>query len=145
MSEENKVIEEQKELDDLELAEIANKELRDREKQIASLKKELAKAKLLSTAEEEETEALSKEECLKRISDSGTTNYDYAEAVVNLVEAELADGKPNPLGTNGEAVYNFFKDVLDECDGNKSIFTSIYQSKLAPDDKSIAMAYNKRK
>lgn len=144
-NEEIKQDEEQTELSDIEIAELANKEIKERDKEIAKLKKDLAKAKLLSEAEEEETEALSREECLKRISDSGTTNYDYAEAVVGLVDAELADGKPNPLGVNGDAVYEFFKDVLEECEGDKTMFTSIYQSRLAPDDKSVAMAYKKRK
>lgn len=137
--------EEQTELSDLEIAELANKEIKARDKEIADLKKELAKAKLLSDGEDETAEVMSKEECIKRISDSGTTNYDYAEAVVNLVDREVEEGRPNPLGTNGDKVYEFFKEVLDECEGDKAMFTSIYQSRLAPDDKSVAMAYNKRK
>lgn len=136
--------EQEEELSDIEIAELANKELRKKEEEIAKLKKDLAKAKLLSKAEEEEEEPLSREECLKRLSDTRTTNYDYAEAVIGLVDAELAEGKPNPLGKNGKEVYDFFKDVIEECDGDKTRFTSIYQARLGADDPSIAMAYKKR-
>lgn len=137
-------LEEEEELSELEIAELANKELRKKEEEIAKLKKDLAKAKLLSQAEEEEEEPLSREECLKRLSDTRTTNYDYAEAVIGLVDAELAEGKPNPLGKNGKEVYDFFKDVIEECDGDKTRFTSIYQARLGADDPSISMAYKKR-
>lgn len=136
--------EQEEELSELEIAELANKELRKKEEEIAKLKKDLARAKLLSKAEEEEEEPLSREECLKRLSDTRTTNYDYAEAVIGLVDAELAEGKPNPLGKNGKEVYDFFKDVIEECDGDKTRFTSIYQARLGADDPSIAMAYKKR-
>ena len=87
---------------------------------------------------------MTREECIKRLGDGRTTNYDYAEAVVGLVDLELAEGKPNPLGKNGEAVYAFFKDVLEECGDDKSRFTSIYQSRLGADDHTTAMAYKKR-
>lgn len=132
-------------LTEIEIAELANKELRKKEEEIAKLKKELAKAKLYSEAEEgEEEETLSREECIKRISDNRTTNYDYAEAVVGLVDYELAKGNVNPLGKDGKAIYDFFKDVIEECDGDKSRFTSIYQARLGADDPSVAMAYKKR-
>ena len=120
--------EEGEDLSELEIAELANREIRKKDEEIAKLKKDLAKAKLLSQAEEEEEEPLSREECLKRLSDTRTTNYDYAEAVIGLVDAELAEGKPNPLGKNGKEVYDFFKDVIEECDGDKARFTSIYQA-----------------
>lgn len=142
--EQNTNTEQEEELSELEIAELANKELRKKEEEIAKLKKDLARAKLLSKAEEEEEEPLSREECLKRLSDTRTTNYDYAEAVIGLVDAELAEGKPNPLGKNGKEVYDFFKDVIEECDGDKTRFTSIYQARLGADDPSIAMAYKKR-
>lgn len=142
--EETTKTEQEEELSELEIAELANKELRKKEEEIAKLKKDLARAKLLSKAEEEEEEPLSREECLKRLSDTRTTNYDYAEAVIGLVDAELAEGKPNPLGKNGKEVYDFFKDVIEECDGDKARFTSIYQARLGADDPSIAMAYKKR-
>lgn len=130
--------------DDIELAELANRELRKKEEEIAKLRKDLAKAKLLSTAEEEEEEPLSREECVKRISDNRTTNYDYAEAVCGLVDAELAEGRPNPLGRNGDAVYNFFKECLEECGDDKSRFPAVYQARIGADDPSVAMAYKRR-
>lgn len=142
--EETTKTEQEEDLSELEIAELANKELRKKEEEIAKLKKDLARAKLLSKAEEEEEEPLSREECLKRLSDTRTTNYDYAEAVIGLVDAELEEGKPNPLGKNGKEVYDFFKDVIEECDGDKTRFTSIYQARLGADDPSIAMAYKKR-
>ena len=142
--EETTKTEQEEDLSELEIAELANKELRKKEEEIAKLKKDLARAKLLSKAEEEEEEPLSREECLKRLSDTRTPNYDYAEAVTGLVDAELAAGKPNPLGKNGKEVYDFFKDVIEECDGDKTRFTSIYQARLGADDPSIAMAYKKR-
>ena len=103
----------QEEMDDIELAELANKELRKKDEEIAKLKKDLAKAKLLSEAEDEEEEPLSREECLNRLSNGRTTNYDYVEAVVNLVDLERAKGKQNPLGKNGEEVYKLFKECID--------------------------------
>ena len=137
--------ENQEELEDVEIADLANKEIRSRDAEIAKLKKDLAKAKLYSTAEEEEEEPLTREECIKRLGDSRISNYDYAEAVVGLVDCELSEGRPNPLGKNGEEVYTFFKDVLEECGDDKSRFTSIYQARLGADDPSTAMAYKKRK
>lgn len=137
--------ENQEELEDVEIAELANKEIRSKDAEIAKLKKDLAKAKLYSTAEEEEEEPLTREECIKRLGDSRISNYDYAEAVVGLVDSELSEGRPNPLGKNGEEVYTFFKDVLEECGDDKSRFTSIYQARLGADDPSTAMAYKKRK
>lgn len=134
----------EEELDDIQIAELANNELRKRELEIAKLKRELAQAKLYSTAEEEEKQTLSREECMKRISDSRTTNYDYAEAVVNLVDIELSAGNPNPLGKNGKEVYDFFNDVLEECGDDKSRFPAVYQARLGADDPSVAMAYKKR-
>ena len=135
----------EEELEDVEIAELANKEIRGKDAEIAKLKRDLAKAKLYSTAEEEEEEPLTREECIRRLGDSRTTNYDYAEAVVGIVDLELSEGRPNPLGKNGEEVYNFFKDVLEECGDDKSRFTSIYQARLGADDPSTAMAYKKRK
>ena len=140
-NEENK---QQEEMDDIELAELANKELRKKEEEIAKLKKDLAKAKLYSEAEEEEEETLSREECVSRLSDMRTTNYDCIEAVVNLVDLELAEGHENPLGKNGQEIYDFLKDCIDECGDDKSRFTAVYQSKLGADDPKIALAYKNR-
>ena len=136
--------EQQNEMDDIELAELANKELRKKEEEIAKLKKDLAKAKLYSEAEEEEEETLSREECISRLSDMRTTNYDCIEAVVNLVDLELAEGHENPLGKNGQEIYDFLKDCIDECGDDKSRFTAVYQSKLGADDPTIALAYKNR-
>lgn len=136
--------EQQDEMDDIELAELANKELRKKEEEIAKLKKDLAKAKLYSEATEEEEETLSREECIARLSDCHTTNYDYAEAVINLVDLELAAKHENPLGKNGQEVYDFFKDCIEECGDDKSRFTAVYQSKLGADDAKIALAYKNR-
>lgn len=131
-------------LSDMEIAELANNALKEKEYELANLRKELAKLKLYSNAEEESVELPSREECINTINDSRTTNYDYAEAVVNLVDIEKQDGRPNPLGKNGEDVYKFFKETLDECAEDKSRFTSVYQARLGNDDSQIAMAYNKR-
>ena len=137
--------EEAKKLSEVEIAELANKELRKRDEEIAQLKRDLAREKLYSQAEEDERETPSKEDCLKVIESNKTSNYDYAQAVIDLVDIELSEGRPNPLGKNGEAVYNFFKDVIEECEGDKTRFPSIYQARLGEDDPSIKMAYNKRR
>ena len=131
---------------DIEVGELAAKELQKRDSEIESLKKQLAIAKLYSKPEEgEEDTTMSKEDCLKVIGDSNTCNYDYANAVCELCDREAEAGKPNPLGENGKQVYDFFKNVIEECDGDKDLFTSIYNSRLAPDDPSVALAYKKSK
>lgn len=146
MAEEKENGVETEEMEDIEIAELANTALRKKDEEIRKLKKDLAKAKLYSEApDENEEKSLDRDECIRRISDSKTNNYDYAEAVVGLVESEKKLGNPNPLGKDGDAVCEFFKGVIEECDGDKSRFTDIYQSRLAPDDKSISMAYSKRK
>lgn len=143
--EEQKKLEEQaKQMDDLEIAKLANEELKKKEKEILDLKKQLAKEKLLSQADEEERELPSREDCLKVINSNQATNYDYAQAVLDLVDNARNENQPNPLGKNGDAVYDFFKECIEECDGDKNRFTAIYQSKLGEDDLSVQMAYNKR-
>lgn len=142
---ENQNNNQEEELTDEEIAVLANKKLREKDAEIEKLKKDLARAKLLSKADDEEEDPLSREECIERISNSRTSNYDYAEAVIGLVDDELSKGNPNPLGKDGDEVYEFFKNCIEECDGDKSRFPSIYQARLGADDKSIAMAYNKRK
>lgn len=133
-------------LTDIEISELANAELRKRDAEIAQLRRDLAKAKLYSTADDESEEpTLTREEALKVISDGCTSNYDYAVAVCELCDREAEAGNPNPLGRDGEAVCQFFRDVIEECDGDKSRFTSVYQARLGADDPQIAMAYNKRK
>ena len=136
---------EAKKLNDVEIAELANKEIKKRDEEIAQLKRDLAKEKLYSQAEETERETPSREECLKIINNPNVCNYDYAQAVVDLVDVELSEGRQNPLGTNGEMVYDFFKEVIEECEGDKTRFPAIYQAKLPKDDPKVEMAYNKRK
>ena len=145
MNEQVKNPQEEQELTDIEIAELANKKLKEKDVEIEKLKKELAKEKLLSTAPEEEEGLKSKEEYLEILSASNTSNYEYAEAVVGLVDLELSEGRPNPLGSNGQEVYDFFKDCLEECGDDKSRFTAVYQARLGPDDAKVAMAYNKRR
>lgn len=144
-AQEKKLTEEAAKLSDLDIAELANKELKRKELEIAKLKKELAQAKLYSVAEDEEPKVLTREECIKQLGNNRITNYDYAETVCNLVDIEKADGKSNPLGKNGEEVYKFFKDVIEECGDDKSRFPSIYQARLGNDPTQTAMAYKNRK
>lgn len=132
-------------MSDIEIAQLANQEIRKRDEEIAKLRKDLAKSKLYYNADDEEQEHLTREECISRLADNGTTNYDYAEAVIGLVEAELEAGRPNPLGKRGDDVYNFLKDCIEECGDDKSRFVSIYQSKIGADSADIALAYNRRK
>ena len=145
MENEKQPVGEEQELSEVEIAELANKEIRQRDAEIADLKRKLAKSKLYSTAEEEEEAPMTREECLKLISDPHTSNYDYAVGVVGLVEAEIDAGRSNPLGADGQEVYEFFKDVIEECGDDKSRFCSIYQARLGADAPSTAMAYKKRK
>lgn len=142
---ENELNETAENLSEIEIAELANKELRAKNEEIMQLKKELAKSKLYSTADEEETISMTREECIERINDCNCSNYDYVEAVCNLTEIELAEGKPNPLGEDGEKVYNFFKECLDECGDDKSRFTSVYQSRIGADDPKVVMSRKNRK
>ena len=145
MNDENDVQQTAEELTDIEIGELANKEIRKRDSEIAQLKKELAKAKLYTVATEEKEAVMTKEDCLKVIGDNHTTNYDYANAVVELCDREAELGNPNPLGPDGEKIKKFFADVIEECDGDKSLFPSIYQARLGADEPAIAMAYKKRK
>jgi len=132
-------------LTDIEIAELANQELRKKDVELAKLRKDLAQAKLFSVVGDEEPEILTREECIKQLGNNRITNYDYAETVCNLVDIEKSEGKPNPLGKNGEEVYKFFKDVIEECGDDKSRFPSIYQARLGNDDTQTAMAYKNRK
>lgn len=129
--------------DDLSMAELANKELNAKDEEIAKLKKQLAKSKLYSTATEEEDEPMSKEEAIKVITSGKASNYDFAEATCAIVDRELEEGNPNPLGENGDEIRDFLGKCIEECDGNKSRFTAIYQARIGKDDNKSAMAYNK--
>lgn len=135
----------QQEQTDIEIAELANKEIRARDAEISKLKKELAQQKLYSIANEEEDTPKTAEDCLAVISDSNSCSYDIMGNFCDLRDIQVAEGKPDPFGSEGAQVTKFLRDVIEECDGDKSRFHSIYQARLGADDPSIAMAYNKRK
>lgn len=142
---ENEQIEnEEKELTDDEIAELANKEIGKKNAEIAKLKKENAKLKLYQNPVPEK-EKRTREDIAKVLNDSKTNNYDYAQAVIDLCSLEEEEGHENPMGEDGDAVVELFQDCIDCCDGDKSKFTAIYQSKIANDDKKTAMAYQRLK
>lgn len=132
-------------LSDLEIAELANKELKTKDKEIAELKRQLAQAKLYQKGEEEERVRPSKEDCMKILTNPRTCQYDYAQATIDLCDIEEEQGRPNPLGKNGEAVKEFFQDCIDECDGDKSRFVSVYQARIGKDTPTDSLAYKGRK
>ena len=133
------------ELSDLEIAELANKELRKRDAEISKLKKDLAQLKLLSTADtDEEVPDMSVEDARKVLFDSRSTNYDIMKAVSVIAENEVNEGRPNPLGKDGEEVKQFIDDCLEECGDDKSRFTQIYQAAIGNDPPEIAAAWKKR-
>lgn len=134
----------EQELTDIEIAELANNEIKSRDKEIMDLKRQLAKAKLYQQAPDETPVIMTKEECMKAISNPSINNYDYAVAVCDLVDNCKANGEANPLGEDGDEVYDFFREVIENCNGDKTRFTSIYQSMIGADDTKVAAAYNKR-
>lgn len=135
----------EEEMSDEEVAELGARLLSEKDREIASLKKQVNKMKLLSAAPEEEEQTLTEEECLKVIGDPHSTNYDYAVAAVGLHNIAVEEGRDSPLGEMGQEVADFFQSVIDRCDGDKSVFPSVYQSMIGPDDKAVAMAYKQRK
>ena len=137
--------EQQQQMSDMDIATQANQLLRERDAQIKSLQKELAQSKLLQQSEDEVEEPMTREEAINTIGDSRTTNYDYAVAVCALRDAELAAGHADPLGKNGQAVYDFFKEVIEECDGDKNLFPSLYSARLGADDPQLTMANKTRR
>lgn len=120
-------------MSDIDVAEEASKMLKEKDKEIAKLKKDLAIQKLYTQVEPEEETQLTRDECIKRLSAQDTTNYDYAEAVVRLSEIEVAQGHPHPLGEDGEAITELFRGILEDCNGDKSLFPSIYKSRVGAD------------
>ena len=134
----------EQEMSDIEIAELANKELKTRNAEIAKLQRELAKAKLYQNTDgETEEQFMSKEECLKVIGDKKTSDYDYINATVELCKRCEENGEPNPLGKDGDKVAEFFKDCLEECGGDKSKFIPVYQSKIGADDVKFTMRNNR--
>lgn len=134
------------EMSDISLAELANKELKEKEELIKKLEKQLAIEKLHSSGEENNEEnIMSREDCINQLNKSNISNYDYAVAVCGLVDAERAEGNPNPLGSKGDEVYDFLKGCIEECDGDKHNFVAIYQARLGKDDNKVSAAFNSRK
>lgn len=143
---EKKVEEQVESMDDMDVAEAANREIRQRDEEIKELKRKLAISKLYSTKEEEPEILPSKEEVLKTIMNERALNYDYAVAVTQLVDIETEAGRPNPLGKqHGDEVYQFFKDCIEDCEGDKSRFTAVYQAKIGPDAPATKITSNKIK
>lgn len=142
--EEQKKQEEQEELSDIEIAELANKEIKARDAEIAKLKRDLAKAKLLSQEEPEEPQRMSKEDCLKKLGDSRISDYDYAKAFVDLFDNCREEGQEHPFVVEyDEDVRDFFEDCLNECGDNKDKFNAVYQAKIGDDDAKVAFARRK--
>lgn len=132
-------------LNDIEIAELANNELKKKEAEIAKLKRDLAKEKLFSVAPNEEDEVVTREDCIRKLGDNHISNYDYAKTIVDFANLEESEGRPNPLGSDGEKVCDFLKDVIEECNDDKSRFCSVYQSKIGNDNPQSAMGYKNRR
>lgn len=133
-------------LTDVEIAELANKELKQKEQEIAKLRKELAVSKLYSTTDEDSTSIrMSEEECLKVINNPNSCNYDYANAVIDLYDIQAKEGDEDIWGEGTKIVVDYLRQTVEGCNGNKEAFDSVYQSKLLPDDKEVAMAYQRWK
>ena len=137
--------EQPQEQDDISIAERARKEIEARDEKIKKLTKQLAEKTLLTDRPEEEEGARTKEDCLKVIGNKMTSNYDYAQAVVDLHDIEVAEGRKSPLGENGEEVRNFFADCIEQCDGNKNKFCAIYQANIGEDEKQTSGGVVRRK
>lgn len=138
---EQQVEETAKNLSEVEIAELAQREISERDAKIKQLTKDLARAKLYTTVDDEPEEVMSSEDCKKVIAASDSTNYDYWAAVLQLCGNEISAGKPHPLGENGEDIVAFVKGVIEECDGDKTAFTSLYQARLGKDRPEDTAAY----
>lgn len=144
--EQKKIEETAANLSEVEIAELANKELKRKDEEISKLKKELAVSKLYSTAEDDGAPVrMSEEECLKIINNPNSNNYDYANAVIDLYEAQAKDGEEDIWGEGTKTVVDFLRQTVEACNGNKEAFDSVYQSKLLPDDKEVTMIYQQWK
>ena len=146
MADEKEITKTAEELSELEVADLANKEIRKRDDEIASLKKQLAIAKLYSEADEDnQKEPMSLEDCIKTINDPSSLSYDIFEAVCEDCDRITEMGGAHPLGQDGEQIEQFFRAILDECEGDKSRFHSVYQSMVPADAPQDALAYKKSK
>lgn len=138
----NKIDETAAAMDDVEIAELAAKELSKKDDEIMQLKRELAKAKLYSVPKEEPTEVLmTKEEALEKMQDPHISNLDYCKAVCRVVDIEREAGNPNPLTPDGDKVYDYFKKCIDESGGDSKKFLHIYQAGLQDDPLEIKRAW----
>lgn len=145
MAEEIKNNEQEQELTDIEIAELANKELKNKEAEIVKLKKELAKQKLYSKYDEEDdTPKLTKEQNLELINNPNVCDYDRMEAFCNLSDIEIEEKGVSSFGPQAEEITSFIRGCLEDCEGDKSKFHSIYQARIGNDSPEIAFAYSKR-
>lgn len=131
-------------IDDVEIAELANKEITKRDKEIARLNKELAKAKLTYIADDDdEAPEITEKDCLDVIYNKNTCDYDYLKAAVDLYDLETKKGKPHCMGKDADVVAEMFRQVIEACDGDKSRAPAVYQSRVKKDDPEVALAYKK--
>ena len=77
-----------------------------KDREIKNLKRELAKQKLYSEQEDEQQPERTKDDCINAIFNPNICNYDYAVAVLDLVDIEVKAGRKNPLGKNKEGIKN---------------------------------------
>ena len=135
----------EQELTDIEVAELANRKLKEKDKEIEKLKKDLAREKLLSGgSEEQEEEKVSLEDALKVIDSDSSCNYDIGKAFCDACDALVEKGREEEIDDCQRATYNFMKEVLEEVGDDKSRFTAVYQALLPNDEKSVSMAYRAR-
>lgn len=130
-------------LTEVEIAELARKELDKEREKNRQLTRELAKAKLFTTVDDEPEEVMSSADCRKIIAASDTTNYDYWAAVIQLCKNETSENKPHPLGEHGEDIITFVEGVIEECEGDKTAFSSLYQARLGKDRPEDAAMYDR--
>lgn len=128
---------------DMTIAEEAAKLISEKDKRIKELETEIARAKLYRTVDTEEEPVPTREDYLKVLSASDTTNYDYAEAVIGLRQLELLKGRPDPLGEDGEDVAAFLQSIIEDCNGDKTAFPALYGARLGQDLPADAAAYKK--
>ena len=128
---------------DMTIAEEAAKIIAEKDKRIRELETEAARSKLYRTVDDEEEPAPTREDYLKVLSASDTTNYDYAEAVIGLRGLELSEGRPDPLGEDGEDVAAFLQSIIEDCNGDKTAFPALYGARLGQDLPADAAAYKK--
>lgn len=135
-------------LEDIDIAEQANKIIKDKDKEIYGLKKQIAQMKLLQDAPEtvELPKERSAEEAMKDIYNEHSSNYDIMKGVLDVIKANEREGKGNSdIGTPEEVekFVNFLEEVFEACDGDKSSFNAYYQAMLSEDEPKDRQAYLK--